>query len=122
MRRHTRHVPKPRQGFTLVEVLVAIVLIHVGLLSLVAASAMLMRRTAETRVEAAALEAASNRLEMLAAGRCVAGGGTATGSFGLREAWSAQLISPTTLRVRDSVLFGVPSRRRAIVLRMGVAC
>jgi hypothetical protein len=83
---------------------------------------MLVRRTTETRGEAAALEAASNRLETLAAGHCAAAVGTATGSLGLREAWSAQLISPTTLRVRDSVSFGVPPRRRAIVLRMGVAC
>jgi prepilin-type N-terminal cleavage/methylation domain-containing protein len=121
MRLRTRPV-SCRRGFTLVEVLVAIVLIHVGLLSLVAASAMLVRRTTETRVEAVALEAASNRLELLSAGRCTATSGTASSAFGLREEWSAQLMSPTTLRLRDSVSFGLPSRQRAIVLHTGVSC
>jgi Tfp pilus assembly protein PilV len=126
MRPH-KHSPLSRRrpwthGFTLIEVLVAIVLIHVALLSLVAASAMLVRRSTETRVESAALEAASNRLETLGAGPCVASSGTATGPFGLREEWSANLVPPAALAVRDSVSYGTPSRPRAIVLRTGVSC
>lgn len=117
-----RHSCRSRYGFTLIEVLVAIVLIHVGLLSLVAASAMLVRRSTETRAESAALEAASNRLETLGAGPCTPSSGTTTGPFGLREEWSAQLVPPATLFVRDSVSYGIPSRRRAIVLRIGVPC
>jgi prepilin-type N-terminal cleavage/methylation domain-containing protein len=113
---------RPTQGFTLIEVLVAIVLIHVGLLSLVATSAMLVRRTTETRVETAALEAATNRLETLGAGPCTPSSGAATGAFGLREEWSAQLIRPTTLAIRDSVSYGVQSRPRAVVLHTGVSC
>jgi prepilin-type N-terminal cleavage/methylation domain-containing protein len=44
--KHSRFSRRRRwtRGFTLIEVLVAIVLIHVALLSLVAASAMLVRR------------------------------------------------------------------------------
>ena len=109
-------------GFTLIEVLVAIILIHVGLLSLVAASAMLVRRSTEARVESAALEAASNRLETLGAGPCTPTSGTTTGPFGLREEWSAQRLPPAMLAIRDSVSYGAPSRRRAIVLRTSVSC
>jgi len=121
MRFYTRPAWRTK-GFTLIEVLVAIVLIHVGLLSLVAASAMLMRRTTETRIESAAIEAATNRLETLSAGPCTAGSGTAAGPFGIREAWSAQLVSPATLSLRDSVSYGLSSRTRVAVLQTGVAC
>ncbi len=120
MRQH-RHSRRTR-GFTLIEVLVAIVFIHVGLLSLVAASALLVRRSTETRVESAALEAASNRLETLGAGPCAPSSGIAIGPFGLREEWSAQRLPPAMLAIRDSVSYGTPSRRRAIVLRTGVSC
>ena len=112
----------PSRGFTLIEVLIAIVLIHVGLLSLVAASAMLVRRTTETRVEAAALQTASNRLEVLAARTCTASSGITIGAFGLREEWSAQLTPPAALSLRDSVSYQVQSRPHAIVLRSVVLC
>ena len=113
---------RPKHGFTLIEVLVAIIFLHVGLLSLVAASAMLVRRTTGTRAEAAALEAATQRLEALAAGPCAAGAGTAAGPFGLREEWSTRIVSPATLSVQDSVVFGALSERRAVVLRTALPC
>jgi len=109
-------------GFTLIEVLVAVVLIHVGLLSLVAASAMLVRRTTQVRAETVALQAAGNRLEILGAGPCAASAGSATGPFELREEWSAALEAGGTLDVRDSVTFGVPGRVRSIVARTRVPC
>ena len=111
-----------RRGFTLIEVLVALVLIHVGLLSLVAASAMLVRRMTETRAEGAALQAASNRIETLAAHPCVASNGVSTGALGVREDWSAQLGPLSTLAIRDSVSYGARSRSRAIVLHAVVSC
>jgi len=113
---------RPKHGFTLIEVLVAIIILHIGLLSLVAASAMLVRRTTGTRAEAAALEAATQRLEALAAGPCVASAGTAAGPFGLREEWSARLMSLATLNVHDSVVFAAPFESRFAVLRMAVPC
>jgi len=113
---------RPKHGFTLIEVLVAIIFLHVGLLSLVAASAMLVRRMTGMRAEAAALEAATQRLEALAAGPCVASAGTAAGPLGLREEWSARLISPATLSVHDSVVFGTPFERRSVVLRTAITC
>jgi prepilin-type N-terminal cleavage/methylation domain-containing protein len=109
-------------GFTLIEVLVALVLIHVGLLSLVAASAMLVRRTTQARVETAALQAASNRLEILGAGPCATSAGAAIGPFELREEWSAALEAGGTLDLRDSVTFDVPGRVRSIVARTRVPC
>ena len=117
-----RRSRRPKRGFTLIEVLVAIVFLHVGLLSLVAASAMLVRRTTATRAEAAALEAATHRLEELAAGPCVSSAGTTAGPLGLREEWSAQIVSPATLNVHDSVVFGALTERRAVVLRTAVPC
>jgi prepilin-type N-terminal cleavage/methylation domain-containing protein len=117
--------PRPRRsahGFTLIEVLVAVVLIHVGLLSLVAASAMLVRRTTQARVEAAALQAAGNRLETLGAGPCATREGTTIGPFDLREDWSAQLEVGGTLELRDSVTFGIAGITRSVVERTRVPC
>ena len=113
---------RPKHGFTLIEVLVAITFLHVGLLSLVAASAMLVRRTTATRAEAAALDAATHRLEALAAGPCVSSAGTAASSPGLREEWSARLMSLATLNVHDSVVFAAPFESRVVVLRTAVPC
>jgi prepilin-type N-terminal cleavage/methylation domain-containing protein len=113
---------KSARGFTLIEVLVAVVLIHVGLLSLVAASAMLVRRTREGRAEALAIQAAGNRLETLGAGPCAASAGVATGPSDLREIWSAQPDVGGTLHLRDSVVFGVPGRVRSVVTRSRIPC
>src|SRR5438477_7969799 len=85
-----------RAGFTLIEVLVAVMLIDVGLLALAASSAVLVRQTTQARARIAALQAASNRLETLAAAPCVAGAGIVVAASGLREYWSADSIAVST--------------------------
>src|ERR1700759_1026125 len=94
-----------RHGFTLVELLVAVVLLNVGLLALVGASAALVRRHVAVRARSAAVRAASARLELLAASPCVASDGSAARPDGLDEYWSASPPANAVRDIADSVVY-----------------
>lgn len=122
-RRITWSTPqRRRRGFTIVEVIVAVVVIYVGLLSLVAGSAVLLRRTTQVRAEITALQAGSNRLEALGAAACVALVGSTVTSPALREDWSAELRPVGTRELRDSVTYTVQGRARWVIVRTRLPC
>ena len=110
-----------RAVFTLVEVVVAVVLIDVGLLALVACSAVLIRQTAEMRARSAAVRAAANRLQLLGAS-CIVRSGSTGGPFGIREEWSVSLQSNGVHELRDSVSYAGASGARSVVLRTRLPC
>jgi prepilin-type N-terminal cleavage/methylation domain-containing protein len=99
-------VKRSASGFTIVEVLVAIVILSIGLIALVGSSAMVTRMIGRGKVETRVAQAASQRIEMLrlaaysTSPRCTAGtfanGGPVT-SNGLTEAWTV----PVAGRVRN---------------------
>jgi type IV pilus assembly protein PilV len=60
------------RGFTLIEVVIALVLLDVGLLGLVGTAALVTRMEAESERSAAAANFAAQRLERLRAGACSA--------------------------------------------------
>jgi type IV pilus assembly protein PilV len=107
-------VKRSASGFTLVEVLVAIVVLSIGLIALVGSSAMVTRMIGRGKVETRVAQAASQRIEVLrlaaysTSPRCTAGafasGGTVTAN-GLTEAWTV----PVAGRVRN-VLVNVTYR------------
>ena len=111
-----------RPGFTLVEVLIAVMLIQLGLLALGAGCAVVVRQTTLLRARVTALELASNRVEALAAVGCTASFGTAVGPLGFRESWSASLVPVATRELQDSVSFTVQGEARAVVLRTRRPC
>jgi Tfp pilus assembly protein PilV len=113
---------RTRLGFTLLEVLIAVVLIDVGLLALVAGSAVLIRQTADMRARNAAVRAAANRLQLLGAGACVARSGTANGPLGIRETWSVEVRGDSVRDVRDSVVYTAAATPRSVVLRTRFPC
>ena len=129
-----RHTPttrsdRPRRlrrrlAFTLVELLVALLLVEVGLLSLTGTTLVLIRERTAVRARAAAIRAASNRLQFLAAGPCEAASGAAIGPSTIREAWDAQLVPNAIRELRDSVVYGVygVDSRHAIALRTRLPC
>src|SRR5690348_9446427 len=114
--------PSARRGFTLVEVLVAIVLIEVGLLALSASSAIVVREALLARARVAALETSRNRVETLAASPCAATSGSVSVGSGLRDDWSTQLVPGSAREIRDSVTVTVQGRTRAVVLRTRTPC
>lgn len=112
---------RTRHGFTLVEVLVAVVLINVGLLALVAGSAVLVRQVNAFRLRNAALRAATNRLQQLGTSPCAPSSGFSLGD-GIREDWTVTLSSSQSLDIRDSVTVTVGASRPVVVLHTRLPC
>jgi len=118
-RRPVRHSPA---GFTLVETIIAIVLIEIGLLALTASTGVVVRETLIVRARTRALEIARNRVETIAATPCAATSGGLSAPGGFQEDWSAHLIPVATRELRDSVTFTVQRVTRTVVLQTRTPC
>ena len=80
-----------RSGFTLVEVIVALVLLQVAMLALAGTTAVAARDFATARRDSRAQTLARNRLELLRARTCPAvETGTVTDEGGFVERWSVE--------------------------------
>lgn len=117
-------------GFTLVEVLVAIVVLGVGIVALVGSSAMVTRMIGRGKVETRAAQVASRRLETLrlaaysTSPRCTAAGfisgGPATTS-GVTESW----VVPVAGKVRSvqvNVTYRTVQGTRTASLQTRIEC
>ncbi|HEY2850673.1 MAG TPA: prepilin-type N-terminal cleavage/methylation domain-containing protein [Gemmatimonadaceae bacterium] len=110
---------QPRRAFTLVEVLVAVVLMGVGSAALVTALTgdhRLRERAAESRFAAASARA---RIELLASLPCSADASGVTASAWGSERWSAR-VSASRWNLTDSVVPRPPAA--PIVIEARVAC
>ena len=128
MRASLRPGPKhsatpPPRGFTLPELLVAIVLIDIGVLALVACSTVVVRQADDLRRRGAAIRLASSRLELLGVLPCAATQGSDTSVPGLREHWSVALLQNGIRELSDSVVYTVSgSSRSGFALRTKLPC
>src|SRR4051812_47528551 len=112
-----------RRGFTLVELLVALVLLNVGLVALVALTAALTRAGDDARATTRAYRAASSRLERLASLSCGAPlRGAATPLPSLAETYTDTPEPNDTRSLRDSVVYAVPGRLRSVVIESRARC
>jgi prepilin-type N-terminal cleavage/methylation domain-containing protein len=78
---------RARRGFTLVELLVAIVILNVGLLALVAGSAAVVRRHTAIRARSAAIGAAAARVARFVTSPCSSSAGELGRPDGGSESW-----------------------------------
>jgi Tfp pilus assembly protein PilV len=112
---------KSRCGGTLIELLVALVLLDLAVLSLAAVGAVTVRRLGDANRRARAILAATNRLERLTALPCAAiSGGGAQLEAGVTETWTALRVGES-MELSDSVEI----RRRLperIVVRRRAPC
>jgi prepilin-type N-terminal cleavage/methylation domain-containing protein len=115
--------PRPRAGFTLVEVLVAIILLDVALLALADATTVLVRRQAELHSRRRATSIAGNRLQTLIASGCGARSGTTTTSV-FTERWSQGAVDGgiAARDLRDSVSYVAYGANHLVVLATRVPC
>ena len=128
---HHRHSPgDPRRsilhaayGFTLVEVLVALVVVTVGLLGVAGASALALRASSAALRERATMTRMRTRLALLSAAGCAdATDGQLSLPAGLEDRWT---VAPAANGVRLVELRGEwedVDRRRSIVLGSALLC
>jgi Tfp pilus assembly protein PilV len=114
---------RSRPGFSLLELLVALVLFDVALLGLVATGALAARELRGARLTAAAGRVAARRLELLSVESCAtAASGVAEHPDGMLETW---VVSPEVRGVRailDSVVFDHARGRSSIVVEGALRC
>ena len=114
---------RPR-GFTLVELLIATVVLAVGLLALTSAGAAIARLEGRGQQLARIAAAGETRLELLRSQRCEAASG-ASDSGGLEERWSVTQGAARTLVLVDSIMrngAGEGAPRTVYAFRSAVRC
>jgi prepilin-type N-terminal cleavage/methylation domain-containing protein len=112
-----------RRGFTLVELLVALLLLDVGLLSLVGLAAALYRDGNDTRATARAWAIASARIERMASVACgEAIRGTATSLSGASEWFTEAATANETRLLADSVRIATSRGVQVATLRTSARC
>jgi len=110
-----------RRGGTLIELLVALLLLDLALLSLASAGALAARRIGDAGRRSRAASSSANRLERLAALPCAAmAGGSAQLEPGVTESWFVARQG-VVVELADSIeVLGRASDR--VVLRRRVLC
>ena len=78
---------RPRSGFTLVEMMVAVMIMCVGLLAMVGTSAYVVRQIGGSRAEANASSVIQARMEWMRSLPCASITSTNTVTRGVRESW-----------------------------------
>lgn len=113
----------PRRGFTLVEVLVALVVVAVGLLGVAGSSAIALRAANAAVREQAAVSRARTRLALIESAGCV---GAASGEHrvaaGLSDKWSVGPLANGARLVDVSADWDDVGRRRTVTLRSALLC
>ncbi len=123
MRLHHRDDPRSRSGYTLIELLVALVLLDCGLLAIVGSGAVIARaaRTATRRAEVIAL--AQSRLEQIAAAPC---SGVTSGSRQTADSRERWTVAPDTIgqtREMDvTIEYADGAKWRSIALHSRAPC
>lgn len=110
-----------RGGFTLVELMVAMVVFSIGLLAMASTSTVVVKQMGDARNMGLAATVAQSRLEQLYAGNCVAASSGSATTRGVAESWT---VTPATRTAALSVTVTYPTRRgsRTQTYQGTVAC
>lgn len=112
---------RSRSGVSLLEILVAIVVLGIALLGLARAGADALGGVVDARARALAARTAERRIELLRAAGCAASSGSAVLARGVVEWWSAN-GGNGWLALRDSVAYRTRGRPRAVVVSDRAPC
>lgn len=112
-----------RAGITVVEVLVALIVVSVGLLGIAGTSALALRTASFASRERLALGRLQLRLAALAAAGCgSASSGSAAGGDGVREQWTVGPELRGAALVHASVEWHEGAGMRAMTARSAILC
>lgn len=123
--RHSRCTPighRALRGLTVVEVLVALVLVAVGLLAMAGTSALTFRTATSASRERLAVRQADRRLARLTAAGCASATAGTDSAAGMRERWSMADSLFGVASVETSVEWQAGARRRVLTLRSALVC
>jgi type IV pilus assembly protein PilV len=113
----------PRRAFTVVEVLVALVVVAVGLLGVAGASATALRASNAAMRERSAISRARTRLALIQAAGCLAAAdGERLLGNGLADRWAVAAAEHGVRMVSVSVEWDDLGRRRSFQLRSALLC
>jgi prepilin-type N-terminal cleavage/methylation domain-containing protein len=115
---------RPRGGLTLVEVMVALVIVAVGLLGLAGSSALLLRSALSQAAAHRASQLSALRTTALAAIGCAAmrDGSRIDGPTGIRERWQVGAPTNGVVTVDDSLEWSSDGRIHHLLVRGAVVC
>ncbi|HEV7990405.1 MAG TPA: prepilin-type N-terminal cleavage/methylation domain-containing protein [Gemmatimonadaceae bacterium] len=113
-----------RAGLSIVEVLVALVLITVGLLGVAGASARAIRVSTSAARERRATQRAANRVAVLASQGCSAarGGALADSAAQMSERWTVTPTAAGVSLVDAAVRWNASGGARSVTLRSAILC
>ena len=124
MRRQMKNVqspPRARAGFTLAELLVALMVFSVGALAMVATSANVMTLITASKNRALAASVAASRFERMRAQPCAAHQTDSASARGITEAWQVvKLAKADDVTVRVS--FVANHRTQSRIYRSFLQC
>lgn len=119
----SRRLRRARSGFTLVELLVALVLLDIGLLTLVGLATSLSQSFDRLRADARALSTAAARVERIASMPCAASTTGMASSTQADSEWFTDQLQPNATRlVADSVRVTTSRGTRLATLRTRARC
>jgi prepilin-type N-terminal cleavage/methylation domain-containing protein len=103
--RRTRAIGCRRDGFTLVELMVSVLMLSVGLLGLLGTSAAVARMVGKAGRQTIAASVAESRFEKLRSSNCtLLSGGSYTARSGIQESWVVQRVARAVI-ITDSVRY-----------------
>jgi hypothetical protein len=113
-----------RTGLSVVEVLVALVIVSAGLLGAAGSSAIAVRALTRVHRERAASTRGASRLAVLAAAGCdrASSGMTDPGRDGIGERWVVERGRPSVALLTSYVEWHDRDRRRELVFRSAMLC
>lgn len=112
-----------RPGLSVVEVLVAMVIVSAGLLGIAGTSSLSLRMATTAARERRALQRLGDRLAQLAAGPCDRAGGVRDDPLdGIREQWTVGAPARGIAAVQASVQWQDGGRRRTFLLESAIVC
>lgn len=120
-----RRAPRrPRRGISIVEVLVALMLICIGLLGIAGSTALALRTTLDSTHRRDAMQRAASRFALLSSVGCdsARGGALNDPSRQLTEQWTVSAAGPHFALVTDSVRWMSARGPRVFALQTAIPC